>query len=483
MAHPAEQAFQRARQAYDAGEFMKAATLLRDLAIQFPQFGPVHAYLGDSLRYLGMHDQAKVALRRGLEHHPDMPALFYSLGMVAKAEGDYDEAHRAFDQALALRPEFHAATAAKADTYFTTGEFERADATLDPVLATNAPPIVVAFARLAPRLGRERDAIAALDAALADPKERTMWRRTALFALGDLLDRVGEYDRALETFRRANALHPGGYDPEEHARSVDRMIEGWTPKSIRAASTSGETTDQPVFIVGMPRSGTSLVEQIIASHPDAWGAGELKALHKTVARRFKPPIVSGIPHLHSPKGMTRKNLDLAARTYLEMMRDGAPDARRVTDKMPGNVPFLGIVNQMLPGARVIWCRRDPLDTCLSCFFQNFIGAMPQTFNLNHCGRYHADVDRLMTHWMDVLDIPILPVVYEEVVADLESRTREIIEFLGLPWNDACLRFHESERVTRTASNDQVRRPIYSSSIGRHTRYDAHLGTLRVALAK
>jgi hypothetical protein len=174
-------------------------------------------------------------------------------------------------------------------------------------------------------------------------------------------------------------------------------------------------------------------------------------------------------------------LTAASVTYLEGLRARAGDATRVTDKMPYNFERLGLISLMFAGARVIHCRRDPLDSCLSCYFQNFSRGNFQTFDLRHLGLYYRQYERLMAHWREVLDLAVLDVSYEAHVEDPEGTCREILAFLELDWDPACLRFYESQRNVKTASRDQVNRPIYRSSVGRWQNYGKHLGPLNDAL--
>jgi len=229
----------------------------------------------------------------------------------------------------------------------------------------------------------------------------------------------------------------------------------------------------------MPRSGTTLVEQIIDSHPLAHGGGELAAIGALAAQLdpgADPPLVV------DPASIDADALAGLARGYLEPLRRLAPRAERITDKMPLNSLHLGLIWRMLPDARVIVCRRNPIDTCVSCYFHHFAGSLSFTYDLAHLGRMHREHDRLLAHWLRVLPLKMLEVQYEELVANPEPGIRRILEHVGLPFDEACLRFHESGRVALTASNDQVRQPIYRTSVNRSERYRPHLGPLLAALA-
>ena len=231
---------------------------------------------------------------------------------------------------------------------------------------------------------------------------------------------------------------------------------------------------------GMPRSGTTLIEQIMASHPQVHGAGELNLIHR-MASEFPSLLGSATPYPQCIAQATAQKLERIAQTYLGELQKRGGKASRVTDKAPINFLHLGLIDLLFPGARVIHCARDPLDTCLSCYFQPFSGEYSFTYDLGHLGAYYRLYENLMVHWRQILRVPVFEVRYEELVADQERMIRALIEFCGLPWDDRCLKFYETERTVATASFDQVRKPIYAGSVGRWRRYEAYLEPLISAL--
>jgi hypothetical protein len=235
----------------------------------------------------------------------------------------------------------------------------------------------------------------------------------------------------------------------------------------------------PVFIVGMPRSGTSLVEQILSCHPQVHAAGELREISR-LAKDLGLNFEDTDPDV-SDSMLDGDRFTAASEGHLQSLRARAGDATRVTDKMPYNMVNLGLISLLFAGARVIHCRRDPLDSCVSCYFVNFERGNFHTFDLRHMGLYYRRYERLMTHWRNVLDLAMLDVSYEAHVEDPEGTCREILAFLDLDWDPACLRFHASKRYVKTASRDQVNKPIYRSSVGRWRNYEKHLGPLKEAL--
>lgn len=242
----------------------------------------------------------------------------------------------------------------------------------------------------------------------------------------------------------------------------------------------GDPSPAPIFILGMMRSGSTLVEQILASHPAIHVAGELPAFSQVVAAMRDP----GSRHYpESVAGLDGAGLRAIGRDYVARIRKLAPDAPHITDKMPSNYFFAGLIHLALPNARIIHTLRDPVDNCLSCFSKLFIEEQNHAYDLAELGRYYRGYEKLMAHWHGVLPPGlILDVRYEELVGDLESQARRIIAHCGLPWDARCLSFHTHSRPVRTASFSQVRQPIYSSALGRARPYDAFLGPLKAALA-
>jgi hypothetical protein len=317
----------------------------------------------------------------------------------------------------------------------------------------------------------------------ADASRSLNERVAAGFARAELLDRMDRFDEAFAGFAEANALARRGlieagrgYDAEGMRQRVDRLISQWTPDSLAALAEAGNESERPAFIVGMPRSGTSLVEQILASHSQVFGAGELSEIGR-IAQQL-PPLSSDAGQLAAWTAAAR-SLGSAHLAHLEALGGGAS---RVVDKLPDNLLHLGLIATLFPRARVIFCERDPRDICLSNYFQLFAGGNPWSYDLAECGHRFRQVARLADHWRHVLPIAWLQVSYEALVGDLEGESRRMLEFLGLEWESACLEFHRTERVVVTQSTWQVRQKLSTRSVGRWGHYERHLGSLVSALA-
>ena len=449
-----------------AGDLAGAVSSLRESVRLEPYTPAAHAALGSALQAQGKVDEPMRCFAEAMRLGPADAQVMVRAGHFLLERGQLDEAEGVFRAAIALAPR-PGAVAGLAGVLERRGLLDEAAALLrrfEAAIPQSAPLVLVA-ARVMRRRGRAAEALPLVEAALADRPGREL-RVALLHALADLRDALGEVDGAFAAWRRAKALRGLRLDRRAFQERIDGLIARWPC----GAAPVAERDERPVLIVGMPRSGTSLVEQIIASHSAAAGAGERDEL---------PQLIAGLPG--EPARWTRAAVDGAARHYLGCLGRAGPGAARVTDKLPQNFLSLGAAAHLLPGARVIHCRRDPVDTCFSCFRQNFHATHPWATSLEDLGLYWRGYSRLMAHWRRCEPLPMLEVDYERLVAEPEPVVREILGFLGLAWEPACLDFHRSRRVVNTASYAQVQRPIYTSSVGRSRPYAAHLGPLVAAL--
>lgn len=270
------------------------------------------------------------------------------------------------------------------------------------------------------------------------------------------------------------------YSAQRNTDFVDALIDVFDRKFFDQRADFGLNSDTPVFILGMPRSGTTLVEQILCSHARVHGAGELKRVYELFVG-LRERLAKPVPVPFVVRFADLKTANAVASEYLAYVRSLNNDARYVTDKMPFNYRALGFISLLFPRARIIHCRRDPLDVCLSCYFARFKEQLDFSFNLVEIGRYYRDYERLMAHWRSILPNPMMEVQYEELIADQEGQTRRMLDFCGLEWDARCLDFHETNRPVLTASNWQIRQPIYKSSIGRWRHYAEFLPPLFASL--
>lgn len=304
------------------------------------------------------------------------------------------------------------------------------------------------------------------------------------FAYAKALEDHGEHGRALDHYITGGRLKRStlSYDESDGLSLFANVRRVFSAEIFANRPFAGNDNDRPVFIVGMPRSGSTLVEQIISSHPDVYGAGEVKFLSRGIgALRDRFPLLPRYPDIIEK--MNAAQFDILAKNYLKELLNSAGNARRVTDKLLTNYFYVGLIHLLFPNARIINTRRDPIDTCLSAFTKLFKDDMPHSYDLGELGRYYREYAALMDHWGNVLPAGTMAtVVYEDVVADTETAARALIDFLGLPWNDACLEFYKSDRPVKTASVAQVRRPIYKSAVERWRKYGPGLQPLVDALS-
>lgn len=446
-----------------------------------PHSADVHAALGQAHLVAGRTADAIAALTRAAELAPGRADLAVPLGVALGNDGRVEEALATLDRVLADQPRHRDALLARAVVLEKAARYDEGYDALAAAVAEGAAgyEAAFAFALLGPRKGREAEAVTRIEAALAGPLGPAQ-RVSLHFQAGRILDRMERWDEAFAHYAEGNRLHGATFDVEAFGRHVDRLIETFSAAALARLPRARHGSRAPVFIVGMPRSGTTLTEQTLAAHPQVHGAGELPTLQKVVDL---VPAMTGKaePWPECAARLGQAGVETLAGRYLAEVARLAPEAARITDKMPQNFLSLGLVALLFPGARVVHCTRDPMDTCLSCYFQAFTQGHAYAFDLATLGAYYRHYRRLMDHWEAVLDVPMTEVRYEAMVADQEATARRLVDFVGLAWDDACLRFFESGRLAHTASYDQVRRPIYRGSVARWRHYAAHLGPLMEAL--
>ena len=322
--------------------------------------------------------------------------------------------------------------------------------------------------------------LGSVEAAAADSRLAPLQRMVAHRAAGKILEDLGRYDEAFEQFRQGNEVSAKPFDMKQHEKFVAGSIRLFTPKFFAERAGLGDVCEKPVFVVGLPRSGTTLIEQILASHPQISGLGELPDIERRLRRTVPEPF--GDEHFfdHLQK-LSPEVSHEQAKKYLATVSGRGGTKARAIDKMPHNFLVLGWIAMLFPKARVIHCKRDPMDVCVSCYTHHFSEAHAYSNDLRTLGKYHRSYERLMQHWSEVLPITILNVRYEDVVANIERASRKMIAYLNLDWDKSCLDFHRNKRVVQTPSQWQVHQPIYDSSVGRWQNYEKHLHPLMESL--
>jgi len=466
----------------DQGKFKEATARFRLALAINPTFAPAYHYLGLTFADQERLKEAIPLLRKAVALRPGYIEAQLSLANVLERDGQSEEALERYREVLEKLPNHVGIINNIGSILKNMGHIDEAVAHFEKALALD-PDHVAAYYNLSrARVGSNDEELARMEKMVTDDRLSPEQQCSMHFSLGKLYDDLGNYEKAFYHFKRGNEMDTRDkpFDPKLHSFAVDRMMATFNREFFAGRRGFGSESTLPVFVLGMPRSGTTLVEQTLASHPQVYGAGELNNIGQ---------IIGALPSLQGrlagyPECATLIDAVSACQLgeeYVAYLRSVGGKAARVTDKMPGNFINLGFIALLLPHAKIIHCHREPLDTCLSCFFQHFAMVMPFSRDLTFLGNYYRDYKRIMEHWHRVLPMPIFDVRYEDMVADHEGMSRKLIEFIGLEWNDACLNFHKTERTVKTASNWQVRQPVYKSSVARWRHYDPFIGPLREAL--
>ncbi|HEY5106631.1 MAG TPA: sulfotransferase [Caulobacteraceae bacterium] len=426
--------------------------------------------------------EAEVVCREALAVRADDPEALNALGLVHGERGELDEALALFRRAIEGKPDLAEAHSNAGNMLTALGQLARGrEAHLRAVALNPRQPAFYLNLVNGEKITRDDDPYLARMEDLAKDIDR-LAPPSAIrlhFALAKANDDLGRHDQAFEHLLSGNRLERAGiaYDETSTFALFDRIRASFDGKCMAPRAGAGDSSELPVFVLGMPRSGTTLVEQIIASHPLAHGAGELGDLAEIVVGLGGKDLATPV-FPESIGGLKDRDIGLIGARYVQRLRRHSKSARRISDKMPANYFFVGLIHLALPNARIIHVMRDPADTCLSCFSKLFATEQNHTYDLAELGRYYRKYAQLMEHWREVLPPGrMLEIRYEDVVADLEGSARRLIEHCGLRWNPRCLAFHETSRPVRTASAHQVRRPLYATSLGRWESYRAHLAPL------
>ena len=442
-----------------------------------------HYMLGTLQFNQGQVDEAEKCYIKALELDEENIPAYRDYGYLHIALNRPSKARELFQRALALEPRNLDVIAALARLEDQSGNLRAAYDLTNPVIERNIlhVDIGIVYAGICRYFDRCHEAVDYLEHLLAAVGRNPLVKEKLHFALGKLYDRLGEYDSAFTHFELGNQPKADLFNRIEDAACIDELIKTCGPNYFMAAPRSTQTTERPVFVIGMPRSGTTLTEQILASHPDVHGLGELDVFPKII-QSLQSYLGAGTAYPGNLRDLTPAILDSMAATYLEGIgKLGPTDTLRVTDKTLVNFLYLGLISQIFPKARIIHCIRDPRDTCLSIYFQDFDGSHYYANRLGNIGIYYSLYRRVMKHWKSLLDIPILEIRYEDLVNDQEKKSRELIDFVGLKWDERVLKFYESKRSVVTASYDQVRQKIYTESTARWKNYEKYIEPLVDAL--
>ncbi len=468
-----------------AGRLEEGLAIARDLVKRRPEWSHSHYAVGSILCALGLIDEADAALRKAIARNPNLAGVYTRHSEVLNRLGHTDLAIEAVEKAIALRPDDPKIMVVKAMVLWLGGDAQSAYEFLDGRLkdGVNDPNPRGIHAAIAGQIGRLGEGIANLES-LVEEADTKVWtdrfmHSSILMHLSKLYDKAGRYEEAFNAARRAGLMRKTGYDPQRIEATCDDRIRAWSKEVIDGLPRSRVVSHKPVFILGMPRSGTSLVEQIIASHPLAYGGGELLETYRAT-RELTDPTELEPDRTARVANLKKATLDRVARKILKAMEKPAgKEIERITDKLPNNYEHVGMIGLLFPNAKIIHCTRNPLDTCVSCFLLDFVGDTNHgySYDLGHMARQYRIYERYMAHWKQVSAIEMLDVSYEELVANPEDGARRIIDYVGLEWDERCSKSHETKRAVSTLSSDQVRKPMYTSSVGRWKNYEPWIGEL------
>ena len=448
-----------------------------------PDFAEV--YYGYAKVYLHQHNfvESENSIRKAILLNPEQVEFYQLLADICHEQGHYTKALMYLDQALAMDPTCYNLHLSKGNVLMGMGETSQAEeqllkVTTHPSLDTrvNAHYSLIQLDKVTPNNASFHALLSMTNdlQALSPNKLEYLY-----FALGKCYDDIGDWAKAFKYFTEGCRLKRQGitYNIEEQIQLTHKLINCFTQQTIEFLKPFANPSALPIFIVGMPRSGSTLVEQILSEHSQVYGAGELKYLHHLIQKPFKNQFSTlYYPEniLHLPPEQLRAIPD----NYVAYLRHHSPKAIRITDKMPYNFIAIGLIHALLPNAKIIHIKRNPLDTCFSCYTKLFSEGQFYSYELTELGQYYQSYEHIMNHWRRILPPnAMLELEYEEMVTNLETEAQRLIEFCDLPWEPACLTFYQSKRQVRTASFAQVRQPIYISSVERWRRYEQELAPL------
>jgi len=454
------------------GQHHAAAACFERAVVLKPDYVEALSNLGIAFHTLGRHDEAIDLLERALALNPDFVPAHLNLGIVLHALEHREKATVCFERALSADPRSVLPWRHLGGLHLEAGRRDDARRCYEQALEIEPRNAEVLYDLVqCSRIGADDPHLASLESLAANAEALSNHQRIRMhFALGKAYADLGRNEQSFRHFRDGNALARRGIIYEEAAElgQFDRIRAVFSAELMRNRAGEGNSSERPIFIVGMMRSGSSLVEQILASHPDVFGAGERRDFNEAywaVCRNLELPGT----YPDTVSFLTGEQLRRIGDEYLRRI-DASTAGRivaRITDKMPSNFSAIGLIHLALPNARIIHTVRDPIDTCLSCYSTLFTDSQPFTYDLSELGRYYRVYADLMEHWRRVLPEGVfLDVRYEKLVTDFENQVRRILDYCGLQWNDACLSFHTTERPVATASWVQVRQPIYTTSARR-----------------
>jgi tetratricopeptide (TPR) repeat protein len=471
--------------AMQTGRIYYAERLFRRAVSNAPDFVAAQIDLGHALKKQSRLEEAIDQFRQAIRLEPDNIQAHHLLGSTLSLAAQTHEAVDAYQKVLELAPKHAGAMLGLGHVLKTVGRQEEAiEAYRDCIRhKPHNGEIYWSLANLKTYQLTDED-IRGMEAMASGEAERAAEvseesRINFLFALAKAREDRGEFERAWEHYHEGNQRRRilETYDPVRDEVMNDEIVKVFNREFLSENSGLGQPSAEPIFVVGLPRSGSTLIEQILASHSQVEGTSELPYAG-LVASSLNRNRADGINYPHAVRELAAEHFERLGGDYLELARIHRVEGRpRFIDKMPNNFPTIGLIHLILPNAKIIDARRYPLDSCLSCYRQLFARGQSFTYDLTEIGEYFIQYQRMMDHWHEVLPGRCLTVQYEEVVTDFENQVRRLLNYCELPWEDACMHYYETERPVRTASSEQVRQPVYSRSVNFWRNYEEHLAEL------
>lgn len=480
--------FVRLNEAVDSGYASEALKKLAELESRFPNNLNVHMITGRANSQLARHAEAIAAFKKAVDISPNEPEIIFHYAVALHKGGEYEEALLQFERVLYLNPEHFNALRNKSALLTDLGRVEDGYRIWceigekfpdDQIDDNKRMGIAITGARFAPKLLDAQEAIDKIEGSILSTDDNP-FRKAGYYQLGRLQHHLKNYDKAFDAYTACKEveIEDENWDPEEHSVRIDKLIDCWrTDVPIPFSKAKGVDGSRLIFIVGMMRSGTSLTEQMLAQVKEIVPGGEMNEVSRSLPREDK------VTMRHAQRYPLMRELYTQGRInrMSKQAMAGYNNVHRhytITDKQPFNYAYVPLIAHMFPGCKIIHCKRDPLDCCLSNFTQAFARLHLQTHNLFWLGRFFADYERTMLAWHEVPEVDMIDLQYEELVSDPENQSKRVMEFLGREWTDEILEFHKSKRTVNTASRDQVRKPLYTSSVKKYTPYEHRLDELK-----
>ena len=467
--------------AVDGGRKDMAIDLIGRALAKRPTDPNIQNNMGNTLQSVRRYEEAVAHFECAIALKPDFVEAIFNMARTIRQQGDLAESRHYYERVLELNPRHSSALAGLARLWEDEGDMAKAEEGYIKTMV-EFPEMAGGYRGLShvrkwkggePEIAEMHKRF---DAENARPKERV----GLAYALGKVYDDMKDFDKAFEYYKFANDNSGIEHDHNAVVAQYDELIRVFTKEFLSDNSGHGHPSKQPILIVGMPRSGTTLTEQIFSGHHLVHGAGELEYMARTMRRAFQ---ISNI-QVNGPaayQGLTKEAWRLLGYHYTRLVAQKAPDSPRVVDKMPHNYEQLGLISLALPNAKIIHIKRQAPDTCLSCYMHDFNEFHSYNRDLRNAGLYYRQYERLMAHWKEVLPIEIFELSYEDLVMDQEATIRKMLDFCELEWDDNCLNFHKLKRKVVTPSNTQVRQPMYTRSKDRWRNYGENLRPLLDAL--